>query len=682
MITWLRACIRRRWAAPADVRPLWIVLGAGFGLRLYRLGFQSIWYDEGVSLYLARQTLSGLIRHTAADIHPPLYYLLLHFWIRVAGDSEFSAAFLSVICGLLLVAFVYRVSARLAGRRGGLVAAGLIALSPFNLWYSQEIRMYTLGALLGLVAIWHGSRCVIEPTVGVRGRGGHAGVFYVLAAAAGLYTLYYFAFLLIALNLWAAWRLVRGQAARGALARWLTAQVAVAALCVPWLPVAARQALNPPVPPWRSAAPLWSVLVQSWSALSFGQSMDPAAEWWALALTLALFGAGLWAMWRRRAGSALWLFCLLGPIALIVLLSFWTPLFHVRYVFTYSPVFYLILAMGLVAVWRRAPVVAYLAAMLWLGVSGYSVYQFHTSPLYAADDFRTAARDIADHAAPGDAVLINAGYAYPPFLYYDRDPLAWRGRLVDYPPPGGALPSGLIVLQTGSIGGSHNLGWGRPDADFYATDEQQTAQALARVFAAHSRLWVLRAYDTVVDPNGFIRNWLDEHGRQFQDRLYPGESYIRVQGYLTQREAQWEAPALDHPRQATFGGRLSLLGWTASAESARAGQSWNLDFYWQGRERMAADYRAVVELTDAQGRAWARDDQMLIGDAYPTSRWLEAEVVRQPVRLRAPSGIPAGLYTLQVFVYDSTKQEALGVVDAPGPSASSSVEAGRLSVVD
>ncbi len=271
---------------------MWVVLGLGLGLRLYRLGVQSIWYDEGVSLYLAGQTVPDLIRHTAADIHPPLYYLLLHFWTRLAGDSEFSAAFLSVIWGLLLVAFVYRVGMRLAGRRAGLAAAALVALSPFNLWYSQEIRMYTLGALLGLAATWYGSRCVAEARNGAPGSGLGACALYALAAATGLYTLYYFAFLLIALNLWVVWRILRRPTGRGAWVRWLAAQIAVVVLYAPWLPIAVRQALNPPAPPWRSVVPLLSVVVQSWSALSFGQSVDPAAVWWALLLVLVPFRRG------------------------------------------------------------------------------------------------------------------------------------------------------------------------------------------------------------------------------------------------------------------------------------------------------------------------------------------------------------------------------------------------------
>ena len=56
-----------------------------------------------------QRDVAELIRHTAADIHPPFYYLLLHFWALFTGWSEFSAAWLSLLFGVLLIALVYRV---------------------------------------------------------------------------------------------------------------------------------------------------------------------------------------------------------------------------------------------------------------------------------------------------------------------------------------------------------------------------------------------------------------------------------------------------------------------------------------------------------------------------------------------------------------------------------------------
>ena len=80
---------RRQWLLVA-------ILLLGAGLRLVRLGTGSLWYDETVSVHLAAKSPAALIAHTAGDIHPPGYYLLLHGWTRLAGSSDFAVAFLSL----------------------------------------------------------------------------------------------------------------------------------------------------------------------------------------------------------------------------------------------------------------------------------------------------------------------------------------------------------------------------------------------------------------------------------------------------------------------------------------------------------------------------------------------------------------------------------------------------------
>ena len=130
------------------------ILLSGFALRLYKLGESSLWYDETVSAFLARQSVLELIGHTARDIHPPAYYLLLHFWTMLVSDSEFALAYFSLIFGVLLIALTYRLARFLTRANIAIWAALLVAFSPFNVWYSQEVRMYTLGAALGVAATY------------------------------------------------------------------------------------------------------------------------------------------------------------------------------------------------------------------------------------------------------------------------------------------------------------------------------------------------------------------------------------------------------------------------------------------------------------------------------------------------------------------------------------------------
>ncbi len=92
---------------------LLVITLAAFALRLFHLAQQSLWYDEAFSVFLAQMDLGAITARTAADIQPPLYYYLLHFWTVLAGSSEFSVRFLSLWFGVLTVPLVYVAARRL-----------------------------------------------------------------------------------------------------------------------------------------------------------------------------------------------------------------------------------------------------------------------------------------------------------------------------------------------------------------------------------------------------------------------------------------------------------------------------------------------------------------------------------------------------------------------------------------
>jgi outer membrane biosynthesis protein TonB len=88
------------------------------------------------------------------DQHPPLYYALLHGWMRLVGDSEFAVRTLSALFGTLTVPVIYRLARRIAGKTAGLLAALILAVSPFHVRFAQEARMYTLLALEAALALY------------------------------------------------------------------------------------------------------------------------------------------------------------------------------------------------------------------------------------------------------------------------------------------------------------------------------------------------------------------------------------------------------------------------------------------------------------------------------------------------------------------------------------------------
>ncbi len=643
----------------------------GFGLRLYRLGGDSLWYDETVSAYLASLSATDLVAHTARDIHPPGYYLLLHTWSLIAGQSEFALAYFSLFWGVLLIPLTYRLARYLSSGSIAGWTALLLAISPFNIWYSQEVRMYTLGAALGLVAIY----CLLRAVAAQSWRYGFG---YSLAAAAGLYVLYYFAFLLITISIYIMLRAFRPDSSPGAARIARSAQIAplqakdsvgnlavrlgganlvALLLYLPWLPIAWQQVTNPPVPPWRDLPPLTTVLLESWTALVLGQSVMPGALWPILLLALGLSLLGVFALSRRDAslnagqtsvgrssfGSAGLLFTYtFGPLLLIYLLSFITPLYHVRYLFTYAPAFYILLAAGLVWLGRRGVLWSLAPAALLLAGSSYALYRLHTDPAYRADDFQAAVSFLQEQWQPGDAILINAGYAYPAFLYYTPTPLE-RQRLVPYQAP--RTSEQPLLLETGTIDGPSSLGWGDPRADFYAVSAAETLAALDRLSHDYGRLWQLRAYDTVTDPAGLIRQWLADQAIPLEDRSFSGESNIRVQGFLF--------PAAPPPGDSIpFEAGLVLEAWSLPEQNWQAGQTLPVKLWWSSTAPPDADYKASLKLWNANGELAAQGrDAWPGGSLYRATAWSPGQVVYHPMSLTLPPDLPSGQYWLNVELY-------------------------------
>ncbi|HEM62277.1 MAG TPA: hypothetical protein ENO24_08300, partial [Chloroflexi bacterium] len=142
-------------AGPSPRLILLLLVLLAFGLRLYHLDYQSLWRDEMDAILFARQELGQLLALFVKPGHNgPLYYLILHGWVRLAGDSEFSVRFPSLVCGVLGVPLVYLVGRLWLGSTASLTAATLATTSPYLVWYGQEGKMYTLVLLLSLLSTY------------------------------------------------------------------------------------------------------------------------------------------------------------------------------------------------------------------------------------------------------------------------------------------------------------------------------------------------------------------------------------------------------------------------------------------------------------------------------------------------------------------------------------------------
>ena len=131
-----------------------IALVGGF-LRVFLLESKAMWLDETFSVWLANHSVVDLLGWTVKiDQHPPLYYLLLHYWMALKGDTPYNVRLLSVLFGAGTIPIIYLIGKRMSGAVMGLVASALMALSLFNIFFAQETRMYTLLTFNAAVAIY------------------------------------------------------------------------------------------------------------------------------------------------------------------------------------------------------------------------------------------------------------------------------------------------------------------------------------------------------------------------------------------------------------------------------------------------------------------------------------------------------------------------------------------------
>ena len=679
----------------------------GFTLRIYQLGSESLWYDETVSAFLAGKSVTGLIAHTARDIHPPAYYLLLHLWKILSGPTlahglEFLFAWPSLVFGVLILALLYPIGRRLLGRETALLGVWLAAVNPFHLWYSQEVRMYTLGAALGLLCLWAVLRWHDHTRRSHPQKSGEFGwlAIYAIAAALGLYTLYYFAFLLIAINLmamvlWYQQRLRVSDASRAAM-HWIAAQIAALVLWSPWWLVFWRQITEPPVPPWRELISLRAILEESLAALVVGQS-PPGGTYWPWAVLGALLLGLALASEVRRAGRpptdpanpdagvrfplALLTGYTLTPLAVIYILSlFLTPLYHVRYLFTYAPAAALVIAAAIQHLktrrrWLREGALAGL-----LLISGASLSEFWYNPLYRTDDHRAAVAELAANWRPGDALLVNAGWVYTALEVY------WPHELVGFDgvvPPELAEPRRLTgvgaedvptspamaapLFTTGSVDGPPSLGWGLAESDFYPMAQDQTAQALATLAATHTRIWHYRLYDTVSDPQGFVRQWLTQNTALRWERPYPGRDYLRVQLFETTGEPPSASAPIEDAVQ--FGDALLLASHVAPANQTAGGYLYTT-LNWQaleGLKQSASELRMSLRLYPVNEDDAPVDTPAAQVDAAPlapTTTWEPGKRYRQPLALPVAAATPPGVYWLELVTYGSDDGVPLAVGDS------------------
>ncbi|MCU0520483.1 MAG: glycosyltransferase family 39 protein [Anaerolineae bacterium] len=618
-----------------------LVVLLAFGFRLWGLTQSSLWYDETFVLHHAQQgPVRAVLGLLAEDNAPPLHGLLLAWWIRVAGPSEFAARSLSMLLGTLGVPVVLQLAHAITRHRAtGLGAALAYATLPIFVYYSQEVRMYALAVPLTAGFLWASWRLVITK----KGAGAYVVLGLLMLVAhpyAGL------AWLVSAI--WGTLSIGPIGTSRRNTAFWV-ANLLLAALSVP----IALWAL------WRvridatavSAVPLAAL---RWIPVLYGVSQYLGQPWSGLFISVAgasLLAALLWAPFavptRRlalRSRSLAWFLLSLSlPVIALFLLTLVKAKWSERYLL---PSWGVALVVGVGTGWeslvtprgrpalRRTPFVISGTALIamWVVLATVAVGrqaegtwalalrdEWHPKP-----DFRGAARYIEEHDNPGDAIVVVGGYATSAIDYYYGGEAHLFG-----------VPRGVHVLDTSQAVDMKDLTILEEEAGPRA--DQSSSQ----------RLWLVLWQEHLADPTNVIQSMLVGQCQ----RLPVDQSFTNV-GLLLfditgcrplDRLAEPEVPL-----EVAFQAPIQLLGYRIT----RSDDTWEIDLWWEAIGDLDEDYGVFVHLLPPTStEPIAQHDHIAGADSYPTSRWREGVRIRDRFFLTVPGGrcrdcsLQIGLYT-------------------------------------
>jgi len=389
---------------------LTLALLLAVGLRLTGIRSREIQYDDAFSIFLARRDLGNIIKGTAADTMPPLYYFLLHFWQGLNDNLVFLRLF-SV--GLSLIGWLIAVdlARRMFGWRIGITAGILLAISPLQIYHSQDLRMYALMLAGQLGYYWFFYRIFEEK----RDKAG-LWVGLVLSGVVAMYSHALAGFGLIWGNVYLLWK-----------KRWedqlriIKAQLVIGLFYLPWaflLPGQIAKVQRAFWTPRPGIVEIFQAVILFHANLPLKGALLPVSA----VLSAQLFFVVLWELWKDRSDkSAIMLLNLILfglPILLFVISYFMQPVFVTR-VFILSSVMYSIVAARIIVLrWKRG-IGAFLLGG-FLVTAAISLPSFYTYAEFPRSPFRQAVEYLNLPQNREVFILHDNKLSYFPMRFYDE----------------------------------------------------------------------------------------------------------------------------------------------------------------------------------------------------------------------------------------------------------------------
>jgi hypothetical protein len=595
----------------------------GFALRLYRLNAVAFRGDEAFAAqYWAGEPLTQSLATIAIiEPHPPLNYALFRVWGLIFGISEFTLRMLPAMFNLLGIPALYALGHRLQGRSLGMLAALLWAVNPYQIWQAQDARNYAIWAGLSAIGVWLALRLI---------DGKPRGIDWLLYFFAAFVTTFIFYFELLTLSTISLYAIVRRRRDRIFLTRWLALQVGVFGCALLSFVVLqgrlfAGGGYGGTV--FGFSAPLW--LTWFLPTLTFGDTPPNSFVSVLWIVTFIVLVVALAVVWRENSQRGLFLGLLaIAPPAMLGVISLKMNVFHPRYVLSAAPAFLLLFAGLVLWMWdhfpsgalRRTVPLVLLAG--WLGVSGFSLYDYFFVPDYVkSQNWAAVTRYLQDHVQSDDLVIQTSVDAA--FGYYYHAPATDIG-----------LPA----------------------------NPQETREAIADTLSKsrddYRSIWAVGRTFSDWQNAGIVEQWLNDNMQRVHNTSaadLPIEQFMR-----------WEVSPdeIGSTPLATFQGVATLMGARIFTPPEPTGELvvW---LYWQPIAQTQKPLKVFAHLLGATNPAtgtplWTQDDHFPQNGRISTDHW-DAEMLYRDVYTLPATDIPGGEYQVEVGFYDPDTNQRVKV---------------------
>lgn len=376
-----------------------VILFLAILLRLVNLN-QSFWLDEAAQVIESARPLAHQF-NIVSDFHPPLYHLILHFWL-IFGKSEIWVRLPSVLFGLISIYLTYRLGKALLAPAAGLLSALFLAVSPYHIWYSQEARPYMLFVSVSLLSTYS----LVKNNWRL----------YTFAVILSLYSLYFAPFLIL------------GHFAYICLAQKnqlknLMKSVAISSLFfLPWMPYFLEQLRVGSAgifTGWQNvvSVPTLKVLPLTFAKFIFGRGSIENNLIYSLVLlpTLLVFTISLYKILSTKKKSEMLIF-FSAPLIASFLVSFIIPVVAPQRLTFLLPYFFLILGIGIM---KLSGIKRILCIVIIISTSILGIYDYYTNPYVQREQWREATEFVENDS--GALALFVFPEPFAPYIWYQKN---------------------------------------------------------------------------------------------------------------------------------------------------------------------------------------------------------------------------------------------------------------------